>query len=376
MSLLFEPLRLRDLTLRNRIVVSPMSQYAAVDGLPTDWHLPHLSRFALGGAGLVFTEATAVEQRGRRTHGDLGLWNDAQVEPLRRIAMAIQGLGAKAGIQLGHAGRKASERRPWHGESPLDDEDTAARGEPPWPALAPSPLPYRAGWPTPAAMDDAAMRAVADAFAQAAQRADRAGFDAIELYAGHGFLLHQFLSPVANVRDDDYGGSFENRARFPLEVVDAVRAHWPDAKPLFVRLSVIDWVEGGLTLDDSVAIAELLGARGVDVFDCSTGGIGGDTGRQRIPVGPAFQAPYAKPFRDAGHHSMAVGLIRTAHEAEAILQAGQADLVALAREMLNDPNWPLHAAGELGLDEDFERWPPAFGWWLNRRAKALARLRN
>ena len=181
MSLLFEPLRLRDLTLRNRIVVSPMSQYAAVDGLPTDWHLPHLARFALGGAGLVFTEATAVEQRGRRTHGDLGLWNDAQIEPLRRIAMAIQGLGAKAGVQLGHAGRKASERRPWHGESPLDDEDTTARGEPPWPALAPSPLPYRNGWPTPAEMDEAAMRMVADAFGHAARRAEQAGFDAIEL---------------------------------------------------------------------------------------------------------------------------------------------------------------------------------------------------
>jgi len=374
--LLFQPIALRGVTLPNRAAISPMSQYRARDGFADDYHLVHLGRYALGGAGLVFTEATAVEARGRRTPGDLGLWEDAQIEGLARIAAFLKAEGAVAGIQLGHAGRKASEKRPWHGETPLDESDLAERGEAPWPTVGPSAIPFGPNWHVPEALDRAGIRTVIDAFAAAARRADAGGFEVLEIYAAHGFLVHQFLSPLANRRDDGYGGSLERRMRFACEVAEAVRAAWPADKPLSFRISAKDWYDGGWELADTIELAKALKACGVDILDCSSGGITGEReGRQRIAVGPAFQAPYAAAVRKAtGMATMAVGFIRSAAEAEAVLQEGQADLVALAREALDDPNWALHAGLALGADPDYARWPPQFGWWLMRRARALAKL--
>lgn len=375
MAQLFEPLTLRAVTLPNRVVVSPMSQYCAIDGVATDWHFAHLSRFALGGAGLVFTEATAVEDRGRRTPGDLGLWDDGQIEPLRRITKFIKENGAVPGIQISHAGRKASERRPWHGNQCLDNEDVAERGEHPWDTIGPTDEPFGQNWHAPAAMTEPTIREVLDAFTAAARRAVEAGFEVIDLYGGHGFLMHQFLSPACNTRTDAYGGTEEKRRRFGLEVIDAVRRAWPERLPLFYRISAVDWAEGGLQIDEATAFAERAYAHGVDVMDVSTGGIGGAARRQNIPIGPAFQAPYAAEIRErTGKHTMAVGFIRTAEEAEGVLQTRQADLVAIAREILYDPNWALHAAQVLGCDEGFSRWKPQFGWWLNNRDRALKKM--
>ncbi|MEM8754667.1 MAG: NADH:flavin oxidoreductase/NADH oxidase, partial [Pseudomonadota bacterium] len=300
MSALFSPYSLRGARLRNRIVVSPMSQYRARDGYANDWHLVHLGRFAIGGAGLVFAEATAVERRGRRTHGDLGLWEDGQIEPLARVAAFLKAEGAVPGVQLGHAGRKASERRPWHGESPVTEEDVAARGEAPWPTVGPSPLPFADAWPAPAEMTEAEIEATVAAFAAAARRAVEAGFEAIEVYAAHGFLLHQFYSPIANRRTDRWGGSLENRCRAPVAVARAMRAAMPDAVPLIFRLSATDWMEGGWTGDDTVALAKRLKAEGVDMIDCSTGGVGGTGGRERpalMPLAENFQTPFAAEVR-------------------------------------------------------------------------------
>ncbi len=372
---LFDPITLGDVTLPNRIVVSPMSQYIAQAGFANTWHTVHLGRFALGGAGLVFTEATAVEDRGRRTAGDLGLWRDDQIDPLLPAVRFIAGEGSVPGIQLGHAGRKASERRPWHGETPITEEDVALRGEAPWPTIAPSALPYGPDWHVPEEMDEAAIAAVLDAFRAAARRSFDAGFQVIDLYGGHGFLMHQFLSPAANRRGDRWGGSLENRMRFPLAVIDAVRAEWPERLPLFYRLSATDWLEGGLEVEDTVAFAAEAKAHGVTVMDVSTGGIGGDLPKKRMPVAPAFQVPFAEQIRrEAGVATMAVGLILDAETADGIVASGQADLIALAREVLDDPNWALHAAGKLGLDPDFDRWRPQFGWWLNKGERALKKL--
>ena len=375
MARLFKPLTMRAVTLPNRVVVSPMSQYSAVNGVANDWHFAHLSRFALGGAGLVFTEATAVEERGRRTPGDLGLWKDEQIEPLRRITRFIKANGAVPGIQISHAGRKASERRPWHGNRCLDQEDVTERGEHPWETIGPTDEPFGQHWHAPMAMTEATIREVLDAFAATARRAVAAGFEVIDLYGGHGFLMHQFLSPACNTRTDTYGGTAQNRQRFGLEVIDAVRREWPERFPLFYRISAVDWADGGLQMDEATAFAEQAYAHGVDVMDVSTGGIGGSAKRQNIPIGPAFQAPLAGEIREKTRkHTMAVGFIRIAQEAEGVLQAEQADLVAIAREILYDPNWALHAAQVLGVDEEFSLWPPEFGWWLNGRARALKKL--
>lgn len=372
---LFSPLTLRAITTPNRIAVSPMSQYRARNGLANAWHLVHLGRFAMGGAGLVFAEATAVEARGRRTHGDLGLWDDAQIAPLQEITAFLTAEGAVPGVQLAHAGRKASERRPWHGETPVDDADVAERGEAPWPAIAPSALPYADGWPTPSAMTDRDIADVIAAFADAARRAREAGFQVIEVYAAHGFLIHQFLSPIANTRDDDWGGSAERRQRFAIEVARAIRSEWPDTLPLVFRLSATDWLDGGIELDDTIATARALKAAGVDMIDCSSGGIGGRERPKRMTIAQGFQVPFAEAVRrDADIATMAVGFLWDAEACDQIVRAGRADMVALAREVLADPNWPLNAARTLRLDPDYARWPQEAGWWLNKRERLTTKL--
>ena len=377
MSLLFTPLRLRGIEARNRIVVSPMCQYSAKDGHVGDWHLVHLGKFAQGGAGIVFMEATAVESRGRITHGDTGIWDDAHVPGLRRIAEFMKSQGALPALQLAHAGRKASMARPWYGNGPLTQADLA-RGERPWATIAPSAKPVDEGWLLPRACSAADFSSVSRAFADAAHRAQAAGFEALEVHAAHGYLLHSFLSPIANQRDDRYGGSLENRMRVPLEVVRAVRDAWPQDRPLFVRVSSIDDVEGGWSLDDTVCFARKLKEAGVDVVDCSSGGIAGSATaatKTLLPRVPGFQLPFSERIRrEAAIATMGVGLILTAQQAEEALQAGSADLIAVGREALFDPNWPLHAAQALGADPEMRGWPVQYGWWLTRRESLLRKL--
>jgi 2,4-dienoyl-CoA reductase-like NADH-dependent reductase (Old Yellow Enzyme family) len=374
---LFDEIRIRELRIRNRIVVSPMCQYSAQDGQVSDWHLVHLGKFAQGGAGIVFLEATAVEKRGRITHGDTGIWDDAQIAGLQRIASFIKSQGAVPAIQLAHAGRKASMARPWHGNGPLTQADLD-RGDKPWSIVAPADTAIGGEWLTPRALAKGDLQVVLNAFAQGARRAHAAGFEALELHAAHGYLLHTFLSPLSNTRGDEYGGPLENRMRFPLEVAAAVRKAWPERKPLFVRVSSIDDVEGGWSLEDTVAFAKELKRVGVDVIDCSSGGILGSATaatKTLIPRVPGFQIPFAERIRkDAGMMAMAVGLILTPQQAEEALAAGRADLVAIGREALYDPNWPLHAAVALGADPQFEKWPVQYGWWLTRRDSLLKKL--
>jgi 2,4-dienoyl-CoA reductase-like NADH-dependent reductase (Old Yellow Enzyme family) len=370
---LFTPIALRGVTLKNRIVISPMCQYSAVAGHANDWHLVHLGRFALGGAAMVFTEATAVEARGRITHGDLGLWSDEHVPGLRRIATFLREHGALPAIQLAHAGRKASMQRPWHGNGPLDEKDRA-RGDLPWQIVAPSALPLDEGWLTPHELSVAEIGALQQSWRAATLRALEAGFAAIELHSAHGYLGHEFLSPLSNRRSDGYGGDLAGRMRFTLELAETVRAAWPQDRPLFVRVSSVDGLEGGWAIEDSVVLARELAARGVDVIDCSSGGLAGSATAARIKRGPGFQVPYAERVRrEAGVKTMAVGLILEPAQAEAILEAGQADLIAIGREALYDPSWALHAEGALGVQGEFESWPVQAGWWLERRRRTMAR---
>ncbi len=375
--LLFQPVELRGLRPRNRIVISPMCQYSAQDGHVSDWHLVHLGKFAQGGAGIVFVEATAVERRGRITHGDTGIWDDAHVAGLQRIAAFLKSQGAVPAIQLAHAGRKASMARPWNGNGPLTQADFD-RGDKPWSIVAPTETPIDASWITPRAFREGDFQTVLNAYRHAARRALAAGFDIVEVHAAHGYLLHTFLSPLSNTRSDEYGGSLENRMRFPLQVASEVRAAWPAAKPLFVRLSSIDDVEGGWSIEDTVAFATRLKEAGVDVVDCSSGGIlGSATAATRTLVQrvPGFQLPFSERVRkETGIKTMAVGLILTARQAEDALQAGRADLIAIGREALYDPNWPLHAAIALDADPDFAQWPQQYGWWLSRRESLLRKL--
>lgn len=375
MTTLFNPYQVRDVTLKNRVCVSPMSQYRSENGMANDWHFAHLARFALGGCGLVFTEATAISAEGRRTHGDLGLWDDNQIAELSRITNFIKAEGSVAGIQLAHAGRKASERRPWHGESPVDDEDITLRNEHPWVAFGPTAEPYSSSWPVPKKMSEDDIQKVISDYGSAAARADAAGFDVIEVYAGHGFLLHQFYSPLCNTRDDDWGGDFDHRIRLSLKVASSIRKQWPDDKALFFRISATDWIDGGWNTDDSVRLAKALKAHGVDLIDCSSGGLGGPHRPPRFPLGPAFQAKLAEQVRhQAEINTMAVGLIWEAEVANAVIESGQADLVAIGRELLNNPNWVLHAAETLQVDSDYSMWDPAFGWWLNKRERIMRKL--
>ncbi len=375
MSTLFSPFQLRDISFKNRIAVSPMSQYRAIDGVANDWHMVHLGRFALGGAGLVYAEATAVEQDGRRTHGDLGIWNDEQVESLRPISKFLEAEGAVPGVQLAHAGRKASERRPWHNETPVDDEDVSERGEHPWTAIAPSAIPYADGWPTPEAMSESDIARVINSFGEAAKRSMEAGFKVIEVYAAHGFLIHQFLSPIANQRTDQWGGSLENRARFAVEIAKSIRNNWPEAYPLAFRLSATDWLDGGLEVEDTVEVARMLKAAGVDMIDCSTGGVGGKERPRRMVIEQGFQVPFAQQVRaDSDISTMAVGFLWDVEKCEEIIASGQADMIALARELLDDPNWVLHAEQKLELNENHKNWPIEAGWWLMKRDRLLQKL--
>jgi 2,4-dienoyl-CoA reductase-like NADH-dependent reductase (Old Yellow Enzyme family) len=360
---LFSPIYLRELQLANRIVVSPMCQYSAQEGSATDWHLVHLGQFSLSGPGLVMVEATAVEPRGRITYSDLGLYADANEAALGRVRAFCRKHGhSPLGIQLAHAGRKASDHLPWGAPNrPLAPEEGA------WTTVAPSAVSYGEGWPVPEALDLPALAAVKEAFVQATRRAARLDFDLVELHAAHGYLLHEFLSPLSNQRTDHYGGSRENRMRFPLEVFEAMRQVWPAAKPLGVRISATDYAEGGWDLEDSVSLAAALKRLGCDFIDVSGGGL---VPWQKIPLGPGYQVPFAARIRqEVGITTMAVGMINQPGQAEEIIARGQADLVALARGMLYNPRWAWHAAEALGAEVEYPpqyrrcqpaRWPQAF----------------
>lgn len=337
---LFDSITFRDLMLSNRIVVSPMCQYSSADGFANDWHFVHLASHAVGGAGLVFTEAAAVTPEGRISPEDLGIWSDLHIGALARIVRFVKREGSAAAMQIAHAGRKASAHAPWrgHGAIPLDQSG--------WQPIAPSALPFAEGFAMPREMTTADIRHTVDAFRQAAIRAHHAGFDLIEIHAAHGYLIHEFLSPITNTRTDEYGGSFDNRIRLCVEVVDAVRAVWPERQPLFMRVSATDWVEGGWDIDEAVELARRVSVRGVDLIDCSSGGT---VFNATVPMAAGYQVPFAERIRsEASVATGAVGLITTAPHADEIIRSGQADIVLLAREMLRDPYWPLRAARELG----------------------------
>ncbi|TFV52033.1 NADH:flavin oxidoreductase/NADH oxidase [Blastococcus sp. TF02A-35] len=366
---LLAPLRLRTVTLRNRLAVAPMCQYSVTDGFVGDYHLVHLGRFALGGFGLVLVEATGVTPEGRISHGDVGLWSDEHVPGLARVVDFLHAEGAAAGIQLAHAGAKASSLRPWDGSGPVTEEN-ARPGEAPWPTVSASDVPAGPGWPVPHALSVEELAEVRDAFVAATRRAEAAGFDVVEVHAAHGYLLHQFLSPLSNRRTDGYGGSREARMRFPLEVVEAVRAAWPEEKPLLVRVSAVDGSTEGLTIEDTVAFARELRTLGVDVVDVSGGGLGGGW---EHPIGYGYQVPYAATVREqAGIATMAVGLVVDARQAEAVVATGAADLVGIAREAQDDPNFAVHAARE--LTDAYDTYPVQAGPRLASRDRLLGRL--
>jgi 2,4-dienoyl-CoA reductase-like NADH-dependent reductase (Old Yellow Enzyme family) len=369
---LFTPIKLRDVTLKNRIVVAPMHQYAAVDGYATDWHLMNAGRYAAGGFGLVMMESTKVDRRGCGTVGDLGLWKDDFVPGVKRCAELIRANGAVPAIQLGHSGRKARRRRPWEGGEPLE-RTPEIRDWDEWELIAPSALGSSNTEPVPRALSTEEVKALVEMWGEAARRANEAGFEALEIHGAHGYLIHQFLSPQANRRNDQYGGSDLNRMRFCIEVVEAVRARWPAHKPLFLRLSVED--DAGWGPNESVALAKIVKPKGVDVIDCSSGGMRGAPVVSAGPVTYGYQVPYAKKLRaEAGVMSMAVGLIVHADQAEAILQAGDADLIALAREALYNPNWAMDAAQKLGVDREFDSVPSAQAYWLSKRASSVKNI--
>jgi len=351
MSHLFDPLTLRGITIRNRIGVSPMCQYSAEAGFANDWHLVHLGARASGGAGLVIAEATAVEARGRISPQDLGLWEDSHVEMLARITHFIKSQGATPAIQLAHAGRKASTAQPWQGGGPVGADQGG------WQPVGASAIPFADGYPTPTELSTAGVGGTVDAFRAAAVRSDAAGFDVIELHAAHGYLLHSFLSPLSNQRTDHYGGSFDNRIRLLLETAQATRTVWPDEKPLFVRISCTDWVDGGWTIEESVELARRLKDVGADLIDCSSGG---SAPTATVPVGAGYQTPFAERIRrEANIPTAAVGMITQPMQADEIVRNARADLVLLARELLRDPQWPLHAA-QLLRKTTVELVPPQY----------------
>jgi 2,4-dienoyl-CoA reductase-like NADH-dependent reductase (Old Yellow Enzyme family) len=337
---LFDPLAIRDLVFANRVFVSPMCEYSSTDGFANDWHFVHLGSRAVGGAGLVLTEATAVVPEGRISPQDLGIWSDDHVEPLARITRSIHAQGSIAGMQLAHAGRKASTHRPWEGHGTVPEQSGGWTN-----VVAPSAVPFTEGYPMPRALTADGIREVVAGFAAAARRARMAGFRVLEIHAAHGYLIHEFLSPLSNQRQDEYGGSFANRVRLLHEIVAAVRASWPERAPLFVRISATDWVDGGWDVEQSIELARGLKPAGVDLIDCSSGG---NVSRANIPAGPGYQTPLAERIRrDAGIMTGAVGMITSPVQAEHVIGTGQADVVIIAREFLRDPYWPLRAAAEL-----------------------------
>jgi 2,4-dienoyl-CoA reductase-like NADH-dependent reductase (Old Yellow Enzyme family) len=349
MPSLFDPITFRGLTLPNRILVSPMCEYSCDDGLANDWHFVHLGSRAVGGGGLIFTEATAVTPEGRISPQDLGIWSDRHIEPLARVVRFIHAQGRPAGIQLAHAGRKGSTRRPWEPPGAVPPEEGG------WIPVGPTDVPFAPGYPVPRPLDLDGIRGAVEAFRAAAHRARSARFDVAEIHAAHGYLMHEFLSPLSNTRSDSYGGSFDNRVRLCLEIAEAVRAVWPERQPVFVRISATDWTEGGWDIDQSVELARRLRDRGVDLIDCSSGG---NIATAAIPVAPGYQVPFAEQIRrEAGIATGAVGLITDPHQADEIVSSGKADCVLLAREMLRDPYWALRAGRELGHTMD---WPAQY----------------
>jgi 2,4-dienoyl-CoA reductase-like NADH-dependent reductase (Old Yellow Enzyme family) len=353
------PLSIRGIVLRNRIVMSPMCQYSSIDGLANDWHLVHLGSRAAGGIGLVFVEATAVTSQGRISPADMGIWGDEHIEPLARIARFLKEQGAAAGIQLAHAGRKASCQPPWQGGASLMRAEAGG-----WSVVGPSPLAFNEGDPIPQELDERGIAGIIDAFEAAARRALAAGFQVIELHAAHGYLLHEFLSPLSNQRTDQYGGSLENRMRLPLDVVRRIRATIPDSLPLFVRISATDWAEGGWDLDQSVEFARHAKLFGADLIDVSSGGL---VPKARIPVAPGYQVPLARRIRDEAQvKTGAVGLITEPDHANELVTGGDADLVFIGRELLRDPYWALKVQQSLG---DEPSWPIPYGYAVKRRAK-------
>ena len=376
--LLFTPIRIRDVTLKNRVVISPMATYSATDGLANDWHIAHIGRLALGGPSSVMVEATAVTEQGRITNGDLGLWSSAHVAPMRRLTQLMKSMNVVPSIQLAHAGRKGSMQRPWHGNGALTPADLA-RGDKQWDIVGPTAEPMAPGHLRPKALSVADMKALAGHWADAAKRAVEAGFEIIEIHNAHGYLIHQFLSPLSNTRNDSYGGDLKGRMRFPLEVVEAVRAAVPAGMPVFLRVSAVDGIDGGWTMDDTVAYAKELKLRGIDLVDCSSGGLTGSATTARIKRTWGFQVPFASRVRkEAGIMSMAVGLILEPQHAEAILQQGDADLIAIGREVLANPSWPQMAEIALGRKpfDAMDDWAEQYGWWMKHRERALDQVRN
>lgn len=366
LGVLFEPFDIRGLTLRNRIVVSPMATYSAVDGFVTDWHVQHVGKLAAGGAGLVFIEQSAVNTQARITHGCLGIWEDAHVPGLRRLADCVRSFGARPAIQIAHSGPKGSSQRPWEGGAPLSKGDGQADGG--WDICSSSAVPCDTGWPTPNEMTSEDIEAVVEDYRQAFRRARDAGMDAIELHCAHGYLLHTFLSPLGNHRTDEYGGDRAGRMRLPLRIAKDMRDIWPDHLPCFVRISSVDGVGIGWSLDDSVAFAAELKAIGIDVIDCSSGGFKLPRDHSLVARSPGFQLPFSERIRkETGVLTMGVGLVRTAQQAAAALEQGRCDLIALARELLWNPNWPAQAAIEWHEQTGWDLWPEQYAWWLRRR---------
>jgi 2,4-dienoyl-CoA reductase-like NADH-dependent reductase (Old Yellow Enzyme family) len=375
--LLFTPIAIRDTTLKNRVVIAPMATYSAVEGVAQDFHFAHWGRLVLGGAGCVFIEATAVTDKGRITNGDLGLWSSAHMPPLKRIAEFMRGQGVVPGIQLAHAGRKGSMQRPWFGNGALTPEDLA-RGEKTWDTVAPTAEPMGEGFIVPKALSISDLTVLKGHWVEAAKRALDCGFEILEIHNAHGYLIHQFLSPLSNKRNDAYGGDFSGRTRFPLEMAQAVREVWPKDKPVFLRVSAVDGLDGGWNMDDTVAYAKELKLRGIDVIDCSSGGLFGSATAARVKRSWGFQVPYAERVRrEADIKSMAVGLITDPFFAEDILQKGQADLIAIAREALVNPSWPQMAEIALGRRafDAMDDWPVQYGWWLKHRERSIAQIR-
>jgi 2,4-dienoyl-CoA reductase-like NADH-dependent reductase (Old Yellow Enzyme family) len=370
--LLFQPLSIRGVTLRNRIALSPMSMYCAQNGYPTPFHHVHYGQFAMGGAGLVYVEQAAVTRTGRITNGCLGLWEDGQADALAPIVAFLSSQGAVPAIQINHSGRKGSAQRAWEGNAVLTAENLA-NGDERWQPLGASDNPFAEGWPVPKALDRAGLDEIREAFVAAALRSLRVGFRIVELHMAHGYLLQSFLSPLANKRSDEYGGSRENRMRFPLEIVRAVRTALPDDVPLFARISAVDWIDGGWDMDDSVALARELRLAGVDLIDCSSGGnLPKGATNSNLTRPPGYQARFARRLREeANIMSQAVGLIRTPQLAESLLQESAADIIAIGRQMLFNPFWAHHAAEELGVTGNFEAWPHPYAWWLEKWSSGL-----